>query len=454
MLPAHLLSLVEHDGITSPRYLTARDEVWMRAVLDVFECLVGRTVAERDEHFGRLVRKVARQHGVSEKIADGVATVLIRRCRTRVAAEREPRVVRNLAFACAARNPSPDRHAALVAAAAELATTPEAVAASLFADRGSARVIEATAPLSAAEAVEAYNLALVQGLLLRSEKVVAHVREHVRAVVRFAKLSGLLCTYTLDELGTRLEVSGPLAVLRHTTKYGHALASFFPAVLSTPGFRLHARCVVGGEVVHVRIDASDRVARTHALPRDADSNVERSLARDVRRLGGGWTLTRETTAITFDRLEGRECRRATCTPAGRRVFFPDFTLTRDGVSVLVEVVGFYTPEYLRGKLEALRAAPAERLIVCVDESLACEDGEVPGTVIRYRKKIDAALLLKRADELASGAAGRDVDEHAQRRAGHDQVVDVAALARADESHRHPRSGDAHPVDRERVERLG
>lgn len=390
MLPAHQLSLTysrieRSEGAATPRYLTARDEVWLRSVLDVFDGFVGRTVAERDEHLPPRVRRIAREHGISERVADGVMTVLLRKHKTGVVAVVAPTLAREVTFAEAASNARPDRDAALERAGAKLHAHPLEVARSLFADRSDARVINAAPSLSAADAVEAYNLALVQGLLLRSEVVTVHVREHVRAVVRFAKLTGLLCTYALDEHGTRLDVSGPLAVLRHTTKYGFALASFFPAVLATPGFRLQARCLVNGEPLVVRIDASDRIARTHALPKDADSKIERALARDVRRLDRGWQLSRETDAIAV----------------GQRVFFPDFTLRKEGASVLVEVVGFYTPEYLRSKLETLRAANLERLIVCIDETLACDNGEVPGTVLRFKRKIDAAALLDAAERMVA-----------------------------------------------------
>ena len=388
MLPARLLSLERTEGHATPRYLTARDEVWIRGVLDLFDAFVGHSVGEREEHLPGRVRMLAHEHGVRERVADGLATVLVRRYKSQIVAAVTPVVARKTSFACAAANPGPDRSAALARASAELGVDTTALDRSVFADRAAARIIVAPMTLSAADAVEAYNLSLVQGLLLRSELVVVHVREHVRAVVRFAKLTGLLCTYALDERGTRLDVSGPLSVLRHTTKYGFALASFFPAVLATPGFRMQARCVLKGEPIVVQIDASDRIARTHALPRDADSKIERALARDVRRLEREWVLTRESEAI----------------PVGSRVFFPDFTLRRGNESVLVEVVGFYTPEYLRSKLEALRAAQVRRLIVCVDESLACADGEVPGRVIRFRKKIDAAALLNVAEELLAAPA--------------------------------------------------
>lgn len=385
MLPAHQLSLEPSDGYATPRYLTARDEVWVRAVLDVFDGFVGRTVGERDDLLPPRVRNIAREHGVAERVADGVTTVLLRKYKSSVVAPIEPTVARRIVFAEAAANVMPDRTAALARASNELEAPAADVARSMFADRAAARIVSGAPSLSAADAVEAYNLALVQGLLLRSELVTAHVREHVRAVVRFAKLTGLLCTFALDERGTRLEVSGPLSVLRHTTKYGFALAAFFPAVLATPGFRLQARCVLRGEPIVVRIDATDRIARTHALPKDADSKLERALARDVRRLDRGWELLRETDAISI----------------GQRLFFPDFTLRKNGESIVVEVVGFYTPEYLRSKLEALRAAKVRRLIVCIDQSLACDDGEVPGTVIRFKRKIDAGALLDEAERLLS-----------------------------------------------------
>ena len=394
MLPAALLSTTTGDAARTfavPRYLTARDEPWVRAALDEFDAFVGRTVAERDAALPGRVRAIAREHGVSPRAADGVAHVLRRRFKAVVQSPIPPAEARRVAFEESGRDEVFDRDAALGRAAARLAATPEDVERALFADRPAARrVTPPAAAQTAIEIVEAYNLALVQGLLLASVEVTVDLREHVRAVVRFAKLAGLVCTCSFVARGTRLCVSGPLSILRHTTKYGFALASFFPAVLSTVGFELTARCVLEGEPVVVRVIAADRLARTHALPRDADSAVERALARDLRRLGGPWTLAREASAVR----------------AGDKIIFPDFTLQRgDGASVLVEIVGFYTPEYLRSKIEALRAAGQDRMIVCVDESLACSEGDVPGRVMRFKRRVDARALVAAAEEIAGPSGG-------------------------------------------------
>ena len=366
----------------------------MRLVLDAFDGYVGRTVRERDTSIQKTAREIARAHGVANRTADGVVHVLSRLFKTTVSSAIDPLSVRRVAFEEAAREEVFARDRALQRAAERLSTTAPVIEQALFADRPGARQILAPAiRLSPLEAIEAYNLALVQGLLLRSERVVVEVREHVRAVVRFAKLTGLLCTCSAGAEGTRLEISGPLSVLRHTTKYGFALASFLPAVLSTARFHLEALCTLRGEPKHVRIDANDRIARTHKLPRDADSAVERALARDVRRVGGPWTLEREASAITV----------------GRRMFFPDFTLRRCEMAILVEIVGFYTPEYLRSKLEVLRSAGIREMIVCVDDSLACAAGDVPGRVLRFKRRVDAHALLRAADALLADA-GRSAME--------------------------------------------
>jgi predicted nuclease of restriction endonuclease-like RecB superfamily len=358
--------------------------------VDAFDAYVGRTIGDRDAELPDRVRAIARDHGVVARAADGVAHVLVRHFKSQIETGLNPARVRAVTFEEAARDLVFDRDAALACTARRLAVSVDDVTRALFADRAERhRILAPGSPPTAAEIVERYNLALVQGLLVRSERVTVEVREHVRAVVRFAKLAGLLCTYAVDESGTRLEVSGPLSILRQTTKYGFALASFFPAVVATTAFRLEARCILKGEPVLVHIDATDRIARTHKLPKDADSAVERALARDVRRLGTCWTLVREADAITM----------------GGRAFFPDFTLRHpDGFVVLVEVVGFYTPEYLTSKLQALRAAAPRPLVVCIDETLACDDGDVAGTILRFKKRVDAASLIAAADRLRDGAS--------------------------------------------------
>ncbi len=381
MFPEKLLSVDNLGGVVRPRWLSARDEVWVRKLIDELDGLAGCTVEDAD--------RAAREPlvGAPPRAAAALRLVLRRFHRSSVSAPAAPPSVRRAVFDEAAR-PGATRDEALSRAAAALGIQVSEVIPALYADRPGARRILAPESLpSPREAIELYHLALLQGLLFRSESLVVEVREHVRAVVRFAKLRGLLCTYAEGPGGTRIALSGPLALFRQTLKYGRALAGFVPAVVATPGWSLEATVALHGRRVRLTAGAGDPLARTHALPRDADSAVERRFARDFRRLASAWTLARETAAVQ----------------AGGRLFFPDFSLRREERRVHLEIVGYYTPEYLRAKLEAFRAAGLRDLVVCIDESLACGDGEIAAAcVVRYRKHIDAAAVLRAVESLATG----------------------------------------------------
>lgn len=383
MLTEALLCVDETAGHIRPRWLTARDEVWVRSLLDALDGQVGRTVDEAERTLSEIDF-----HGAPARAAAGMRVVLERRWKSAVVSAAPPKAVRQRAFEEAAR-PGVSTDQALAAAATALRLSPAEVIVSLYADRpGARRLLAAEQVPSPREAIELYHLALVQGLLFRSEAVEVRVREHVRAVVRFAKLKGLLCTFAASAEGTTIALSGPLSLFRHTTKYGHALGTFFPAVAATPGWSVDAELILRGRRVHLVVSAGDPIAAAHALPRDADSTVERRFAREFRRLGSAWALHRETAAV----------------PAGGKVFFPDFTLRRGEDTVYLEIVGYYTPEYLRSKLDSLRRSGLGNLIVCIDEDLACDDGEIAAQeVLRYRKRLDAAAVVMAAARIAARA---------------------------------------------------
>ena len=65
---------------------------------------------------------------------------------------------------------------------------------------------------------------------------------------------------------------------------------------------------------------------------------------------------------------------------------------------LVELVGFWTPEYLHRKLAHLREARLDNLILCVDEDQACADDLIPegSRLVRFHRRIDPLAVLRAA----------------------------------------------------------
>jgi hypothetical protein len=61
----------------------------------------------------------------------------------------------------------------------------------------------------------------------------------------------------------------------------------------------------------------------------------------------------------------------------------------------VEIVGFWTPEFLARKLERYRSAGITRVLLCIDESRGCSADEVPPAAIGFTKRVDAETVLAR-----------------------------------------------------------
>lgn len=388
MLPTPLLRVEWRDNAIVPRYLHPGDVPWVRRMLDELAASVGLA---RPEVEARLSR---RHYHEPELARLGMQRVLFAATRFEVAARAPPPEVRAAVFAEAAQAaPGTARDAILAKAGGSLGLTAADADAALYADLPEARVLVQAPALAAHDAVVAYNRALLQGLLLCAEEVRIGAAAQLRAVVRYAKLQRLLCHVERAPDGaTEIALSGPLTVLRRTRKYGLAMARFVPALCGVPGWRLRATCLFRARRGILEASAADPIAGGHRAPAPFDSAVEERLYRDLLRLRPDWRVEREPEPL----------------PAGARLTFPDFGITLpNGARILVEVVGFWTSDYLRRKVEAARAARRPDLILCVDEGLAIEDSAVPPcAVLRYRRRIDARALCALVERVARAPPNR------------------------------------------------
>jgi len=378
LLPSRMLLFRTRGDHVVPRYLSPDDAPWIDALIAACDAHIGRTVLERRGALNQVARTIASRHGIPEPVVEGVRYVVERKYKTEVAAPRPPAELRMLVFEEAARGQTPDYDGALLRASEHAQLSVDVLIEAMFADRLIARrVLAPERTLSPATIIDEYDLALVEAVLLRSEAVTVELREHVRAIARFARRAGLVCTFTPLDDGGLFEVSGPLALLRATTRYGHALFKFFGAVATTPAYQLRACCVVDGERLTVRIAEEDRRfggASIGAALFDTDTPVERALRKDLHRVDRGWRMQR-------------------CSEGS--ALLPDFVLVRDAERVFVEVVADVGPEYLASRAASL----PPNIVLCVDERIALPDlGRA--AIVRYRRRIDPATLIEAVEQLA------------------------------------------------------
>jgi uncharacterized protein len=383
LLTESRLPLEVRGGEVIVGYLGADDQPWLRALIEVFDAYAGKRVRQLRDRLSEPLAVAA--PWPKRQMAAGV---LWRMFQGMTRAPVQPPRARAALFAEGAGD-GKDRGAALRRAAAGLGVTAEQLWRSLFADVPAEREIVPPAEIpSPTEVALRTNLAIVQELVRRSALVRIRAEGNLRALVRLAKLRGLICTVAdeptsdLRTAGTCLELSGPLSLFRRTLLYGRALAELVPLLAWCPRFQLQASCVVRGESARLVL-ANGAPIFPGREPRRFDSLVEERFARAFARAAPEWELVREPDAFR----------------AGGMLVFPDFLVRhrkQPGRRFLLEIVGFWTREYLDKKLAALRASSMPNLILCIDEDRNCSAAELPlsAKVIRYRRRLHPASVLE------------------------------------------------------------
>jgi hypothetical protein len=379
LLPADLLSYSVAGPLVVPHYLSEHDHPWLRVLLEEHERFIGRPQRELEARLREPLpcesppRKLRLAIQVLGRLRphNRKSVVLSKRTRAHV-------------FGEAARTSAPAQ-AVWTTVASSLGVSVEDLQGSLFADLPGERIVAAPAqPLSAVELALRCNLALVQEILFCVTVVRVEVEGNARVLVRHAKWRGLICGVAErpGSAGTTMEISGPFALFRNTRLYGRALGELVPLLGWCPRFRLQAECVFRGRRLTLQLGTGDPIFPSSA-PRRYDSLLEERFARDFRRLAPAWDVIREPAPIA----------------AAGTLIFPDFALQHrfDPTSRwLLEIVGFWTPDYVARKLVLYRNARLSNLILCIDEQRNCAEADLPSgaRVVRYRRRVDAAAVLR------------------------------------------------------------
>jgi predicted nuclease of restriction endonuclease-like RecB superfamily len=381
---------LRRDGdIAALELLDEHDAPWITALIDEAEAAIGRPWRELLERIGRLpARTGAMRRAAAIAALRGLLSGHARGA-LRAAAVRERLLGRPALDAGA-------RAARLAAVAAALSTTTEAIEQGLWADLPGERAVVLPhgrpTPLAVAGAA---NLALIQRALARCLDARLVLTGNARAIARTATLRGLMATARSRGSGIELHLSGPLSLFHRTTIYGRALGSLVPHLAWCERFVLDARCDFGRGVVRLRIQPPVLLPPGPA-PRRHDSALEARFARDLARRAPGWRVLREPSPIDAD----------------GRLAFPDFLLVHrddDDRRWWLEIVGFWTADYLQHKLATYRAARLPRVILCIDAARTIEPHELPidAHVVRFERSVpvDDVLAIIDPDARPDARAG-------------------------------------------------
>lgn len=387
MLPADRVQvrICGHEAV--PLWMDPEDHVWLRVLIDDVARLEGRTYRQVTS----FLREPPRMPSPGGKRAMAIWTLLqlcgSERPPLNAALLRETVVLK----AQQARDTGPfDRAQVLALAGQCLGLSAASADEHLFADLPGERRLRLPRPLPDHHSLATRtNMALAQGLLRLASEISIELYGGARPIVRQVHLRRLLCVVRRIMPGrVRLDVSGAYSLFRHTTMYGRALASILPVLAWCDRFDLAACCVLRGRTVTVRFRSGDPIAGSEP-PRAYDSRLEERFARDFRQTTLDWDLVREPEPV----------------PAGDTLVFPDFAVVhrRDtSKRCLLEIVGFWTPDYLRAKLDRLDAMPQLPLVLCIDRALNCSIEDLPphARVVWFNKRIEPRAVLAAVEAAA------------------------------------------------------
>ncbi|GCE24335.1 DUF790 family protein [Dictyobacter kobayashii] len=337
--------------------------------------------------------------GLAKVLTDGATF-------TPVQAPHTPTVVRETMFAYGPVFSSSDmlhpvsREGVLQSVASNLQLSADDVEELLFADRHASYRLSDTGPdWTPVSLLARYNLELTRGVLYWASQLTIEVSDNYKDLWKFIKLFKLMfAAQARPDGGYHIELDGPISpFVGATLRYGRQMAAFLPALFLCQQWKMQATVYPpqGRGAMNYQLDAANSDLQSHFKRSDTfDSRLEADFAADfAQKIGarrGKWRLLRETELLLL----------------GDTVMVPDFVLidTRDEQRrILVELVGFWHPDYLRRKLEKVRAANCSHLLLLVYKGLNVTEEDFQGIaseVLFFTNKPVMKDVMLKVEEMA------------------------------------------------------
>ena len=187
--------------------------------------------------------------------------------------------------------------------------------------------------------------------------------------------------------GLWVKIEGPGSLFKLTRRYGVGIAKLLPIIVSNSEWTVKAKVLwrFTNQICDFKLESQKHAAllKKPYLPiLSYDSSIEEDFASKFQAVTSGWVLKREPEPVS----------------AGKQVIIPDFSLEKAGIKIYLEIVGFWTEEYLLRKIEKLKQVESKMLLL-INEALACEklsalEKRPQLDLIYYRDKISLSPILR------------------------------------------------------------
>jgi uncharacterized protein len=439
MLPSQLLRVRTRKGEIFPLFCTGANETehlqLAKTIINEFE----ETVAKKEKK--KLLDRrlsILENHYDDYRLFRGLSTLLERRCQFKAVmndksssegAEGNPIYVRKLLWEESSRLGFAltefQRDDIVRTVASKMELSPSHIKQFMWSDLDENMILDKFNPIGYEELLTWYNLSLMQTLLFTCTKLDFCVCGGVnwKHILRNVKRLGLMydlqkrvrknergddednyhdnsrgdLVHTAENNDIRetelvCSIDGPISLFRLTERYGTSIAKLVPSIVSSPWWSLNAwilrKTMSGKKIYEFKISSSEAQKYDIADPVRYDDNggrsttatyfdssVEEKFAIRFEHLANNWKVKREPDPLVV---------------SGGSAFIPDFIFEKYGRKVYLEIVGFWTKEYLEKKFRKIDNILSNKnidLFVAVNEDLSCSKFMAPSTSANSQNKI-------------------------------------------------------------------
>ena len=410
MLPSLLLRVRTRKGTIFPLFCTGEKGDMQ---------LAGELIRQFDQSIKHqekkksLEKRIATVEGQYDdyKLVRGLSTLLDRRCQYRIfdngcAGDMAgPVSVRKALFEVSSRIALAltefDRDKVIDIVASKMNLSRSYIRQVMWSDLEENMILEQFSALGPNELLGWYNLSLMQTLLFNCTKLEFCVHEgvHWKRVLRNVRRLGLM--YNLQHNKVRNEqlrndngnnnnyhaispvthndtvetdlvcsIDGPISLFKLTDRYGTSIAKLLPSIISSGKWSLNSwivrKTMSGKKIYEFNISSlevpsllTDPYNGNKSFASYFDSSVEEKFANRFEQAANGWRLIREPDPLIV---------------SGGRAFIPDFMIQKYDRRIYLEIVGFWTKEYLQKKIQKLIDIDSNQnidLFIAVNEDLEC-----------------------------------------------------------------------------------
>ncbi|MEW6127051.1 MAG: DUF790 family protein [Acidobacteriota bacterium] len=390
MLTADLAISRRRGKRIEPHYIAPTDKNYLQIASDLIAIVAQNVNARRGELDEALQDYVGT--GTDYKILRGLIKLLLDRCVFETSLAIEPTEIRQKLFTSArASHPvtsTQSREQIINEVAAQLQIAADELIEHLYADLpANQRLMDFDEP-AAEELIDAYNLAQAQALLYRSVEMRLWIEPQDAAGYRqlFEAIKAHRLIHSISGTAARgyaVKLTGPVAMFHRSQKYGIQMAVFLPSLLLCTGWQMRAEIEskFGGTLFYELAGDDTRLSSNRLQVPMFENQIAEKLKASWAKAASDWQLA--------------QCREVI--DLGESAFVPDFVLTSgDGRKIYLEVLGFWTPRYLKERLEEFERGRFTNFILIISEDLrGSRDAptNLPANVLMCKTSVSAKDVL-------------------------------------------------------------